>query len=68
MNDANDPWLSIEDAAKQLGLDTRTMRRLIEKERLPVFHLERGYKVRQSVLDTLVTRRTRPLTEGGNAQ
>jgi excisionase family DNA binding protein len=47
-------WLGTEEAARRLGITTRTLRRFIESGRLPAYRIGRVIRLKLSDLDAFL--------------
>jgi excisionase family DNA binding protein len=54
MADLADLWLSSKDAAKQIGITTRTLYRFIDEGRLPAYRLGRVIRLKTSDVDSFI--------------
>ncbi|MDD5309628.1 MAG: helix-turn-helix domain-containing protein [Deltaproteobacteria bacterium] len=53
-NDGNEPWMSVEDAARHLGVQRDTIYKWIIRRRLPAHKAGRLWKFRRGELDSWV--------------
>ncbi|MDG2022964.1 MAG: helix-turn-helix domain-containing protein [Actinomycetota bacterium] len=54
MADSADLWLSSKEAAKQIGITSRTLYRFIDEGRLPAYRLGRVIRLKTSDVDSFI--------------
>jgi excisionase family DNA binding protein len=54
MADPADLWLSSKEAAKQIGITSRTLYRFIDEGRLPAYRLGRVIRLKTSDVDSFI--------------
>lgn len=47
-------WLNTDEAARRLGITTRTLYRFIDKGRIPAYRFGRVFRLKQTDVDTFI--------------
>lgn len=66
MTKENAEWLKISDCAKHLGYSSNALRAELEKDKVPLFKLNRTYRIRKTDFDNFCKTRIKPIGETKN--
>jgi excisionase family DNA binding protein len=47
-------WLSTQEAARRMGITTRTLYRFVDEGQLPAYRMGRVFRLKQSDVDTFI--------------